>query len=129
MSNFDIFLDLRLRNWALFCERILVGGLGFPKKSVIAKIAEYGVRVSVPASSRVLLDCDMNDEIKEIDDAVQDLSSYKSILAKVIMLRYMCSGNLKDELQRQNMSHSTYKKNLALAKAFIACALRKNLKI
>ena len=121
-TTYDLYVDKLMKKWAYFSEKNLTGGIGFPSRSVISKIMEYGFLIQTSGTQKTL-DYD-NDEVEEIEVALSDLGKYNPKLAKIIMVRYLYTSNIREILTKEGITYDVYKKGLQLAKAWMAAALR-----
>lgn len=125
-SNYDLYVDKYMQKWAYFSEKNLTGGLGFSTRSVISKIMEYGflIQSSAPIHSISYDD----DEVEEVEEALRGLADYSPKLAKIIMLRYLYRSRVREALIKEKITYDVYKKGLQIAKAWMASALRGNVR-
>jgi hypothetical protein len=114
-SSIDIYVEQRLRKWALWTEKCLTEGIGFPHQSAFTKI--YQGESSKSSSTSLINSSDEDSE--ETDKAINSLYQYKPILATVIILRYTAGAFLKEKLKKLNIPYETYKKYLQIAKSWI----------
>jgi hypothetical protein len=123
-SNYDLYVDNLMKKWAYFSEKNLTGGIGFPSRSIISKIMQYGFLIQTSfGAQQISYD---NDDVEEIEKALNDLGKYNPKLAKIIMIRYLYTTHIREILARESITYDVYKKGLQIAKAWMAAALRGN---
>jgi hypothetical protein len=115
-KNIDIYIDMRLKKWGAWCERIMTGSIGYPSSSAFTKIGEAR---NFKAVSVDLINSD-DEELEETEEAVKQLHKHKKKLADIIRINYVSGGKLKEKCLKCNISYDSFKKNLAIARAFMA---------
>lgn len=108
------YIDLRLRNWALWKARGADGGRGFPGQSTLCSVH------STDGYREAIIPID-DPDASEMNAAVEALSLH---LRETVEMVYLGDGLLVDVAQRFGRAVSTIKARLAQADHDIAAWLR-----
>lgn len=117
----DVYVDYRLSVWADWCNKCIVGGLGYHSRTILSLMVDYGgvrIQTSSMASKEI-----SNDNCEEVDSAIIALNEYRPQLAKILLIRYLSPKKVKEKLAVNKIPYNTYKRGLQMAKAWMAAAL------
>ena len=106
----------RLREWGRWCNAVLTMGLGFPRLSILGKIAESNGELIKGTAKKLAPE---NEMAEKIDDLVNQLSKQAPEKAKILYIHYADKGSIKSKTSKLNLSKKTYFKYLLCAENWI----------
>lgn len=114
----DDYLERRLEHWAEWCLKQSDHGLGYPKRSLEARMQEgYGFFEKTYKRNGHI---PVNPAAEEVESSISELAQYQATLAKVLRLEYTQKGTQASKAHIMQTSVSHFKHLLNLAKAWLA---------
>lgn len=121
MSENLEYVEKRLNQWADWCLRGNDYGLGFPKKTMEAKLKDGGgIWVKVTGEKPL----PSNPQAEHIESLIKELAQLRKYLALVVSMQYLTQGIPKQKAKKIELSYSRYYTYLALAKHWLDGRLR-----
>lgn len=114
-KGLDYYIDYRLRTWGYWYAKVLTHGLGYPSKSIEARMKDDG---GVLSKSTAPIALPVNPEAEEIDGLIVKMGNRYPALADAVRVQYT-NSDVKAVLKKLNISHTTHKTNLRIAKILL----------
>jgi hypothetical protein len=111
------YLDQRLIEWADWYLRQNDHGLGYPKKSIEARLMELGGFL-IKMTGHYYPPSHTNAE--EIEDYIRELAKQNRILADTLRSAYLGIGTGRQKAKRMQLSYTQFKVYLGMAKQWLA---------
>ena len=115
------YLERRLNQWA---EWILQGndfGLGYPKKTIEAKMADTGGIWKKLSTDRAI---PSNPNAEAMEHFIRELEKNYPFLAMILRMQYLAQGSPNEKAKKLKLSHTRYYSYLSSAKYWLDGYLR-----
>ncbi len=119
----DRYVHARLREWANWCVKCTVQGLGYPTRSVEGRLRDDG---GVLPKSTAPLQLPTHPRAEEMEMLITEMGAYDAALLRAIRMKYLDKNTLYHEAKVQKISLPTLKNDLRRAKTWLAAKLNVN---
>ncbi|MCE3238127.1 MAG: hypothetical protein K0R24_1108 [Gammaproteobacteria bacterium] len=111
------YLDNRLEEWADWLIRYNHHGLGYPSKTIEARLRDEG---GVLISGTGIHYPPSNERAEEMERLVVELDAHNKQLATVLRVYYLDPGLIKHKAKKANVSFSQFKVCVKMAKTWLS---------
>ena len=115
MKNIDYYVDNKLKYWAAYSIKIITRALGYPSCSAFLN---NGSSPGTNKAAKYL----GSDDFEMIERCVVQLKNHRPEWATAVMICYVLKSP-KTHIAQYSFSYDQYKRNLQLAKSWLAGAL------
>lgn len=115
--SFAAYVEQRLQTWADWVCRGNSYGLGYSRKSLVAKVMEIGCLIHQGTYQHVLC---THEQAEEIETIISKLAEHNTLLADVLRQYYVGIGSMREKAKRMGISHSHFKVSLDMARQWVA---------
>lgn len=116
-SSIDDYVNYRLEQWVDWYLRGNQYGLGYPKKSIAARLMEEG---GVLINSTANYSPPTHAAAEEVEMMVKDLAKQNPKIALALRVQYFNVGTAQSKARQAGLSYSQFKVHLDMAKQWIA---------
>ena len=113
----DEYLEDRLDEWADWSLRIEDNGLGYPRRTIEARLRDEGGVLISGTGCRPL---PVHEKAEEMERFIVELYKHKDVLGKALRTQYLEVGTVKYKAKKANTSLSQFKVYVKMAKTWLA---------